>query len=77
MIGVGVPTVIEGRTLVLDALGDVADKSGKESAGERMAGLFVSPKNIDRSVGILSRVLSYAVNTAFQEGLSAEEIALM
>ena len=77
VIGVGVPTVIEGRTLVLDALGDVADKSGKESAGERMAGLFVSPKNIDRSVEILSRVLSYAVNTAFQEGLSAEEIALM
>ena len=32
VIGVGVPTVIEGRTLVLDALGDVADKSGKESA---------------------------------------------
>lgn len=77
IVGVGVPTVIEGRTLVLDALGDGADKSEKEKAGERLAGLFVSPKNIDRSVEILSRALSYAVNTAFQEGLSAEEIALM
>lgn len=77
VIGIGVPTVIEGRTLVLDALGEKAGSDEKENAEKKLAGLFVSPRNIDRSMEILARVLFYAINTAFQEGISAEEIELM
>lgn len=77
VIGIGVPTVIEGRTLALDTISDERRKNENEHICKHLAGLFVSPKNIDKSIEILSRVLSYALNTAFQEGISAEEIAMM
>lgn len=74
VIGVGVPTVIDAATLVCDFMGE--EKMHGEIS-QKSSGLFVSPKNIDMSVKILARILSYAVNTAFQSGLSAEETELM
>ena len=74
VIGVGVPTVIDAATLVCDFAGD---EKLHEKISQKAGGLFVSPKNADTGIKILSRILSYAVNTAFQSGLTAEETELM
>lgn len=76
VLGLGVPTVIESATMVRDALADRPEEE-RQKAAEKLAGLFVSPKDADLSVRLLSSVVGDAVNTAFQEGLSAEEMAMM
>lgn len=76
VLGLGIPTVIEGATMVRDAMADRPEEE-QQKAAEKLAGLFVAPKDTDLSIRLLSSVVGDAVNTAFQEGLSAEEMAMM
>ena len=62
VIAVGVPTVIDGA-----ALG-----SGTEAAPQ---GLYVTPRDIDRQVRQLGRLLGYGISLALQPGLTTEELA--
>jgi len=64
VIAVGVPTVIDGA-----ALG-----SGTEAAPQ---GLYVTPRDIDRQVRQLGRLLGYGISLALQPGLTAEELAAL
>lgn len=72
VIAVGVPTVTDGGTLVMDTL----EKAGvdPEQFEDASGGMIVTCSDIDRRVREVARVLSYAVNSALQGGLTLEEL---
>ena len=73
VIAVGVPTVVEAATLCLDLLEEAGDF---DPAALRPAGAewFVTPRNIDQEVDVLSRVLALGISAGLQPALSVEEV---
>lgn len=71
VIALGVPTVVEARTLAFDLLPEGADVS--ESALPD-PGLLVTPKDIDRQITECGKILGYALNLAMQRDLTPEEM---
>ena len=71
VFSLGVPTVVDGATLLYDLLGDHAPKDvpGRD--------LFVTPREVDSRVADLSRVLGYAVSRALNPSLSVEELTML
>lgn len=69
VLSVGVPTVVEGRTLALDLLENAGLAGEAGNVGE---GLFVTPKDADAKIAELARLIGYALNRALH-GLSAED----
>lgn len=70
VIALGVPTVVDGATMVADLLG----QEGLESAG---ADFFVTPKEIDSHVNKLSKWIAKSINLALHPSLSPEELELI
>lgn len=74
VIGIGVPTVVDGRTLAYDLL----EKAGisEEAIGrtEIKDSMMVTPKEIDALIDRASRLIAMAVNTALHPDLDGEEI---
>lgn len=70
VIALGVPTVVEARTLALDLVpeGRLDEKNAPD------AGMLVSPKDIDLQVAKCAKVLGYAVNLALQGDVDAVEM---
>ena len=73
VMGVGVPTVVDSSTLVLDALekAGVAAESVSPALTEvleRGRSFFVSPKDCDEVVGLTCRLLARALDEAFGVG---------
>ncbi len=74
VIAMGVPTVVESGSLVMDLLEEAgAPLPRRETLRE---GFFVTPKDIDAMVAQLSRLIGWSVNAAVL-GLSAEESAAL
>lgn len=59
VIAIGVPTVVDAATIVYDVCQD------REKIPSGIAGMFVTPKNIDETVKSLSFTISEALNMAF------------
>lgn len=59
VIAIGVPTVVDAATIVYDACRDV------EKLPNGIAGMFVTPKNIDATIKNLSFTISEALNKTF------------
>lgn len=79
---IGIPTVIDTRTLVRDALekcGDMtaADIDAVISREYGGAGSYVCPKDADIAVDEMARLAGYAVNKAFHRSLTYEEMMYM
>ena len=68
VIALGVPTVVDARTLCADLTGEGDIPYPTE--GE----LFVTPRDIDCRVRDVSRLLGYAINLALHDGLTVEDI---
>lgn len=77
VIAIGVPTVVDARTIISDHLEKVLTKQGY-SAGEieqfirevfqdEMDNLYVTPKNIDESVSVIAKDLAQILNHCFQK----------
>ena len=60
VIAIGVPTVVDAATIVYDVCQDV------EKIPSGIAGMFVTPKNIDETVKSLSFTISEALNMTFE-----------
>lgn len=60
VIAIGVPTVVDAATIVYDVCQDVDKIPGG------IAGMFVTPKNIDETVKNLSYTISEALNMTFE-----------
>ncbi len=72
VIAVGVPTVVDGGTLVADLL-------GVEELAEDLEGgdFFVTPKEIDSQVAKLSKLIAYGINQALNPVLTMEDMEYM
>ena len=66
----------DGLLRTLRASGAAVDHvgSGTEAAPQ---GLYVTPRDIDRQVRQLGRLLGYGISLAVQPGLTAEELAAL
>ena len=62
VLSIGIPTVIDGATLAADLLG--ADRLPRSAPGRD---ILVTPRDIDRQVRELGRVLGYALTWALQD----------
>ncbi len=75
VLAVGVPTVVDASTFCLDMLEKsghrVADAEALSRAGEA---LFVTPKEVDRFVATLSKVLGLGISRALHVELSVEDV---
>lgn len=70
VIAIGVPTVVDGGSLVADLLGEEhLDLEGGD--------FFVTPKEIDSHVKKLSMLIGKSVNMALNPSLSQEEISIL
>lgn len=72
VLAVGVPTVVEGATLAADLLG--ADCLPQSAPGRD---ILVTPRDIDRQVADLSKILGYGISMALQPSLGLEELELL
>lgn len=71
VLSVGVPTVVEASTLMLDLL-------GREPEGDLPGGeLFVTPREVDSRVADLARVIGYGVSLALNPDFSVEELTML
>ena len=89
IISIGVPTVVDAATLSYDVLEetyaknninpseelshDILRKSLEESGGN----FFVTPKESDVIINEVSKIIGYAINRSFHNGISFEEMARM
>lgn len=77
VIAIGVPTVVDAKTIISDHLEKVLTKQGynedeidkfiREVFQDEMDNLYVTPKNIDESVAIIARDLAKVLNHCFQK----------
>lgn len=79
---IGIPTVIDTRTLVRDALENCGGMSDDEidsviGCVYKNTGSYVCPKDCDAAVEEMARLAGYAVNKAFHRSLSYEEMMYM
>jgi spore protease len=70
VIALGVPTVVEARTLALDLMPEGQLSEEKTPA----AGMLVAPKDIDLQVAKCAKALGYALNLALQGHMTAAEM---
>ena len=79
-IALGVPTVVDASTLCADIIDGVLDKENSTGAflqqhlSENPSGFFVTPKETDRIIGSMSKLLGYAVNVACHGDMSLSEM---
>lgn len=77
VISVGVPTVVDARTLALDLLGDGEDTEEPAALAGRGASLFVTPKDVDAQVREIGKILGYGISLALQPGLAVEDLTAL
>lgn len=75
VIAMGVPTVVDAATLAADLVeqAGITDVS-HERFDALSGGLIVTPKEIDRQVADVAKILGYAINLALHTGIGVEEI---
>lgn len=75
VMSIGVPTVVEARTIVFESISQFMDKSGDGEANRIFSKLdlgdvsdkYVTTKNIDEEVICISRIISEAINRVYVE----------
>lgn len=75
VISIGVPTIVDAATLILDIFGEERDGEELGPALEKAAGCYVCPKDTDKAVEELSRLIGYAINKACHRMMTYEEMA--
>lgn len=73
MVSLGIPTVVEARTLAAD----LAGRDVEEQVSPRGAQMIVTPREIDLLVMRGARLLGMALNTALNPSLSVEDFGLL
>lgn len=76
VVAIGVPTVVDGATLAADLLEEAGRGELDPALLAQCPGgsLLVSPRDIDRRVGEMAKVIAYGLSLALQPGLTLEEL---
>ena len=77
VLAVGVPTVVEAGTMCLDLLEEAGIcKEGLEPSRQFGQGpaWFVTPRNIDQEVDVLSKILGFGISAALHVDISVENV---
>ena len=74
VIGVGVPTVVDGRTLAFDILEKAGAKASDFDITSVKESMMVTPKEIDALIERASRLIAMAINTALHPDVDEQEI---
>lgn len=85
VIAVGVPTVVDAATIAIDSIGAAFEKNGRLSEAEaeniirngiseNIAGLVVTPKDIDAVIEKAAKTIANGINLALHKNLTLEEI---
>lgn len=73
VIALGVPTVVDAGTLALD----LAARAGAELDPDSLTdggGMIVTPRDIDKNVRDIAKLLGYSLNLALHEGLTISDV---
>lgn len=78
VIAVGVPTVVDAGTLAADLL----EESGQPGTPPEQfsafgGGMIVTPKEIDTQVADISKLVGYALNCTFHDGLTVADVDML
>lgn len=78
VVAVGVPTVVDAGTLAAD-LNNMANigEFSPEDFGQWAQSLIVTPREIDRSMDEISRLLGYGINLALHDGLTVADVTAL
>ncbi|MBQ3866482.1 MAG: GPR endopeptidase [Clostridia bacterium] len=79
VVSVGVPTVVDAATLAADVVRDYAGKNAapdelRAAFGKTGLNFFVTPKETDQVIRRLGALIGNALNLAWNEGLSYEDM---
>ncbi len=83
VIGIGVPTVVDAATIVHDSMASLLEALEEEEQKEfleemispKLYAMFVTPKDVDETVGYLSFTISEGLNLAFSDSLIEEDMS--
>ena len=76
VVAIGVPTVVDAATLTVD----LASRAGASLDPARfgsVGGMIVTPRDIDKNVRDISKLIGYSLNLAFHNGLSIEDVDML
>lgn len=79
-ISIGVPTVVEAMTLSLDILSTALENEREvydfveKKISQNIGSFFVCPKETDRIIKSMSKLVAYSVNLALHKSLTVSEI---
>ena len=73
VIAVGVPTVVDAATLTVDLARRGGVELSRGSFGE-LGNMIVTPRDIDKNVRDVAKLIGYALNLALHEGLTVEDV---
>ena len=79
VISIGVPTVVDAATLAADVVRDyagtgVSPEELREAFGKTELNFYVTPKETDQVISRLGALIGYAVNLAWNDDLSYEDM---
>lgn len=74
VVAIGVPTVVEAGTLAMDLLEQAGLSEAAQTLAQREADMIVTPKDIDKSVQDISKLIAYGINLALHPHLSLEDL---
>lgn len=73
VIAVGVPTVVDAATLTVDLAARAGADLNAADFGEAGA-MIVTPRDIDKNVRDVAKLIGYGLNLALHDGLSVEDV---
>ncbi len=74
VISIGVPTVVDAATLILDCSGN---RENEESVYERAGDMMVTPREVDLMIERASKLVSLAINCALQPHIKPEDMLIL
>lgn len=72
VIAVGVPTVVDIRTVLAEYCTD-----NSKAEHEKGADMIVTPRSIDSEVANTSKLVAYAINLALHKGITVEDVDML
>ncbi len=74
VISIGVPTVVDAATLIMDCVGSTGDE---ELIVEQAGSMMVTPREVDLMIERAAKLTSLAINCALQPDISPEDMLIL